>query len=40
MQAIVSGRDHDRFERRDGRWFTERRGYIDFVSGHLRQARQ
>ncbi|WP_433299012.1 nuclear transport factor 2 family protein [Pseudonocardia sp. CA-142604] len=42
MQAIVSGRYHDRFERRDGRWrFVERRVHIDLVgdvSCHLRRT--
>jgi 3-phenylpropionate/cinnamic acid dioxygenase small subunit len=40
LQAIMSGRYQDRFERRDGHWrFTERRVRIDLVgdlSGHLR----
>jgi ketosteroid isomerase-like protein len=40
LQAIVAGRYHDRFERRDGRWrFTERRVHVDLVgdvSHHLR----
>jgi 3-phenylpropionate/cinnamic acid dioxygenase small subunit len=44
LQAIVCGRYHDRFERREAQWrFTERRVHIDLVgdvSGHLRQARQ
>ena len=42
LQPIVSGRYHDRFERRDGRWrFVERRVQSDLVgdvSRHLRQA--
>jgi ketosteroid isomerase-like protein len=41
LQPIVSGRYHDRFERRDGRWrFVERRVHIDLVgdvSCHLRR---
>jgi len=44
LQAIVSGRYQDRFERRDGQWrFTERRIRIDLtgdLSGHLHQARR
>lgn len=43
LQAIMSGRYHDRFQRRDGHWrFAERQVRIDLVgdlSGHLRQAR-
>jgi 3-phenylpropionate/cinnamic acid dioxygenase small subunit len=43
LQAIMSGRYQDRFERRDGHWrFAERRVRIDLtgdLSGHLRQAR-
>jgi SnoaL-like domain len=43
LQAIMSGRYHDRFQRRDGHWrFAERQVLIDLVgdlSGHLRQAR-
>jgi len=43
LQAIMSGRYQDRFERRGGHWhFTERRVRIDLtgdLSGHLRQAR-
>jgi hypothetical protein len=42
LQPIVSGRYHDRFERRDGQWrFVERRVSTDLlgdVSHHLRQA--
>jgi 3-phenylpropionate/cinnamic acid dioxygenase small subunit len=42
LQPIVSGRYHDRFARRDGRWrFVERRVRTDLVgdmSRHLRQA--
>jgi 3-phenylpropionate/cinnamic acid dioxygenase small subunit len=42
LQPIVSGRYHDRFERRDGVWrFVERRVQTDLVgdvSRHLRQA--
>ena len=42
LQPIVSGRYHDRFERRDGRWrFVERRVRTDLVgdaSRHLRHA--
>ena len=42
LQPIVSGRYHDRFERRDGRWrFVERRVHIDLVgdvSCHLRRT--
>jgi ketosteroid isomerase-like protein len=41
LQPIVSGRYHDRFERRDGQWrFTERRVRSDLVgdiSRHLRR---
>lgn len=41
-QPIVSGRDHDRFERREGRWrFMERRVLTDLVgdvSRHLRRS--
>ena len=41
LQPIVSGRYHDRFERRDGRWrFAERRVRTDLVgdvSRHLRR---
>jgi 3-phenylpropionate/cinnamic acid dioxygenase small subunit len=41
LQAIVSGRYNDRFERRDGQWrFVERRVQSDLVgdvSRHLRQ---
>jgi 3-phenylpropionate/cinnamic acid dioxygenase small subunit len=41
LQPIVSGRYHDRFARRDGRWrFVERRVRTDLVgdmSRHLRQ---
>jgi ketosteroid isomerase-like protein len=40
LQPIASGRYHDRFERRDGRWrFVERRVHVDLVgdvSRHLR----
>jgi 3-phenylpropionate/cinnamic acid dioxygenase small subunit len=43
LQPIASGRYHDRFERRDGRWrFAERRVHVDLVgdvSRHLRRAR-
>ena len=43
LQAIMSGRYHDRFQRRDDHWhFTERRVLIDLtgdLSGHLHQAR-
>ena len=43
LQAIMSGRYQDRFERRDGHWrFTERQVRVDLagdLSGHLRQAR-
>jgi hypothetical protein len=43
LQAIMSGRYQDRFERRDGHWhFTERQVRIDLtgdLSGHLRQTR-
>jgi 3-phenylpropionate/cinnamic acid dioxygenase small subunit len=42
LQPIVSGRYHDRFERRDGQWrFVERRVRTDLVgdvSRHLRHA--
>jgi hypothetical protein len=42
LQPIVSGRYHDRFERRDGQWrFVERRVRTDLVgdvSRHLRNA--
>jgi 3-phenylpropionate/cinnamic acid dioxygenase small subunit len=42
LQPIVSGRYHDRFERRDGHWrFVERRVRTDLVgdvSRHLRHA--
>jgi hypothetical protein len=42
LQPIVSGRYHDRFERRDGKWrFVERRVHTDLVgdvSRHLRHA--
>jgi len=42
LQPIVSGRYHDRFDRRDGRWrFVERRVRTDLVgdvSRHLRDA--
>lgn len=42
LQPIVSGRYHDRFERRDERWrFVERRVHIDLVgdlSRHLHSA--
>jgi 3-phenylpropionate/cinnamic acid dioxygenase small subunit len=42
LQPIVSGRYHDRFERRDGRWrFVERRVRTDLVgdlSRHLRRS--
>jgi hypothetical protein len=42
LQPIMSGRYHDRFQRRDGCWrFTERRVLIDLtgdLTGHLRQA--
>ena len=42
LQPIVSGRYHDRFERRDGRWrFIDRRVQTDLVgdvSRHLRPA--
>jgi 3-phenylpropionate/cinnamic acid dioxygenase small subunit len=42
LQPIVSGRYHDRFERRDGQWrFIERRVQTDLVgdvSRHLRHA--
>ncbi len=42
LQPIVSGRYHDRFERRDGRWrFVERHVRTDLVgdvSRHLRDA--
>jgi 3-phenylpropionate/cinnamic acid dioxygenase small subunit len=42
LQPIVSGRYHDRFERRDGQWrFIERRVKTDLVgdvSRHLRDA--
>ena len=42
LQPIVSGRYHDRFERRDGQWrFVERRVRTDLVgdvSRHLRQG--
>lgn len=42
LQPIVSGRCHDRVERRDGRWrFVERRAHIDLVgdvSRHLRRT--
>ena len=42
LQLIVSGRYHDRFERRDGQWrFVERRVLTDLigdVSRHLRPA--
>jgi 3-phenylpropionate/cinnamic acid dioxygenase small subunit len=42
LQPIVSGRYHDRFERRDGEWrFAERRVRTDLVgdvSRHLRHA--
>jgi 3-phenylpropionate/cinnamic acid dioxygenase small subunit len=42
LQPIVSGRYHDRFERRDGEWrFVERRVRTDLVgdvSRHLRDA--
>jgi 3-phenylpropionate/cinnamic acid dioxygenase small subunit len=42
LQPIVSGRYHDRFERRDGQWrFVERRVQTDLVgdvSRHLRHA--
>jgi hypothetical protein len=41
LQPIVSGRYHDRFERRDGQWrFVERRVGTDLVGGvshHLRR---
>jgi 3-phenylpropionate/cinnamic acid dioxygenase small subunit len=41
LQTIVSGRYHDRFERRDGQWrFVERRVHTDLVgdvSQHLRR---
>jgi hypothetical protein len=44
LQAIMSGRYQDRFERRDGHWrFTERQVRVDLagdLSGHLRQARR
>lgn len=43
LQAIMSGRYQDRFQRRDGHWrFAERQVRINLVgdlSGHLRQAR-
>jgi 3-phenylpropionate/cinnamic acid dioxygenase small subunit len=43
LQAIVSGRYRDRFERRDGQWrFAERRVRVDLtgdVSRHLRHAK-
>lgn len=43
LQAIMSGRYQDRFQRRDGHWrFTERQVRVDLtgdLSGHLRQAR-
>ena len=43
LQAIMSGRYHDRFERRHDHWrFTERRVLIDLtgdLSGHLHRAR-
>ena len=42
LQPIVSGRYHDRFERRDGQWrFLERRAGTDLVgdvSHHLRRS--
>src|SRR5258708_4825390 len=42
LQPIVSGRYHDRFERRDGQWrFVERRVRTDLVgdvSRHLRRS--
>jgi 3-phenylpropionate/cinnamic acid dioxygenase small subunit len=42
LQTIVSGRYHDRFERRDGQWrFVERRVHTDLVgdlSRHLRRS--
>jgi len=42
LQPIVSGRYHDRFERREGKWrFVERRVRTDLVgdvSRHLRRA--
>jgi 3-phenylpropionate/cinnamic acid dioxygenase small subunit len=42
LQPIASGRYHDRFERRDGRWrFVERRVRVDLagdLSHHLRQV--
>jgi 3-phenylpropionate/cinnamic acid dioxygenase small subunit len=42
LQPVVSGRYHDRFERRDGRWrFAERRVRTDLVgdvSRHLRHS--
>jgi hypothetical protein len=42
LQAIMSGRYHDRFQRRDDHWrFTERRVLIDLagdLSGHLHSA--
>jgi hypothetical protein len=42
LQPIVSGRYHDSFERRDGRWrFAERRVRTDLVgdvSRHLRDS--
>jgi ketosteroid isomerase-like protein len=44
LQAIMSGRYHDRFARRDGHWrFTERQIKIDLtgdLSGHLHQAQR
>jgi len=43
LQAIMSGRYHDRFQRRDDQWrFAERRVLIDLtgdLSGHLHRAR-
>jgi 3-phenylpropionate/cinnamic acid dioxygenase small subunit len=42
LQPIVSGRYHDRFERRDGQWrFVQRRVHTDLlgdVSRHLRSS--
>jgi hypothetical protein len=42
LQTIVSGRYHDRFERRDGQWrFVERRVHTELVgdlSRHLRRS--
>jgi 3-phenylpropionate/cinnamic acid dioxygenase small subunit len=40
LQPIVSGRYHDRFERRDGRWrFVERRVHTDLLGDLSRHMR-